>query len=269
MKFQILTHTNRRDVSIFLWFAVMLIAGHNYWGVETGLAEEILFQTESYRAELGGDAVWRSLVDQETSRSLLEADRSTSFAYLQLDGKSYTADSARRYGDQLVLGFSDVDTHLEYVIEQTDHWITFRLDCVLGTRPQRIAFLRIGVALTEHVGLHLNGTWDERTAVVVRGANRQTLCRSVVRSDSAELTASCQDEPGPPLEGSAASLLVVPTQELKTVMGLYAEEYGLPRNMTVEGLASKDSDMARGSYWFLNFSSSKKRTIQPCAVSCL
>ena len=227
-------------------------------------AEDILFQTKSCRAELGNDAVWQSLVDLQTGRSLLGTDRKTSIAFLQLDGKTHTANSARREADRLVLGFNGVDTQLQYTVEQADAWITFRLDRIVGPRPQRITFLRIGVALNEHVGSRLNGAWDQQTAVILRGANRQVLCRPVRRTGSTELTAEAQDEPGPRLEGSAASLLVLPTPEVRTVLARYATQYGLPENTAADGVAAKDLSIARGSYWFLSFAENQADQVIQC-----
>jgi hypothetical protein len=226
--------------------------------------EGVLFQTKSFRAELGDDAVWQSLTETQSGRSLLGADRKTPITYVQVGGKTYSANSATRDGNELVVGFAGIDTKLQYKIEQADNWVTFRLERIVGTRPQQITFFRISVGLTDHVGSRLNGAWDEQTAVVLRGANRQTLCRPTVRAESTELTASAQDEPGPKLEGSAASLFVVPTAALRTVMARYAEAYGLPTNTTPDGVASKDTQMARGSYWFLSFAEDEVDQVIDC-----
>ncbi len=231
-------------------------------------AENITFQTKSCRADLGNDALWQSLVEPQTGRSLLSADRKTPIATLQLNGKTCTANSARCEADRLILGFDNSDTRLEYTFEQADDWITFRLDRISGSRPQRITFLRIGVALTEHVGSCLNGAWDEQTAVILRGANRQALCRPVRRPGSTELTAEAQDEPGPKLEGTAASLLVVPTPEVPTVLARHAIQYSQPTNTAADGHASKDLSLARGSYWFLSFAENQvDQVIEYCRKS--
>ncbi len=243
----------------------ILVAAQLICGCSTVLlADAILFQADSFRAELGENAVWNSLIETQSERSLLATDRKTPIAYLQIDGKTYSANLARREGDRLVIAFGGIDTRLEYTIEQADHWVTFRLDRIVGARPQRIAFLRIGVAVTEHVGLRLNGAWDEQTSVVVRGANRQTLCRPIVRAESTELAASAQDVPGPRLEGSAASLFVAPTARLKAVLARYAEAHDLPTNTASDGIASKDTDNARGSYWFLSFAEDEVDQVIEC-----
>jgi len=246
--------------SIFYAFPAMLLLGVCL----PATAEEIVFQTQSFRVELGDNAVWKSLTETQTGRSLLAVDRNMPMAYVQIGGKTYSANAAACAGDRLIVKFGGIDTQLEYAIEQADNWITFRLDRIVGTRPQQITFLRIGTSLTEHVGSRLNGAWDQQTAVVVRGANRQTLCRPIGRDESAELTASAQDEPGPKLEGSAASLLVVPTTDLKTVMARYAETYDMPTNTTADVIASKDTPMARGSYWFLSFAENEVDQVIDC-----
>ena len=265
MRLAVRTRRQRHVISDGRRAMIVLLAVPFLCGCSIVMAGAIRFQATTYRAELGADAVWRSLVESETGRSLLAADQKTPFAYAQVDGKNYSASWARRDADRLILGFNTVDTQLEYTIEQADHWITFRLDRILGTRPQRVTLLRIGVALTEHVGLRLGGAWDERTAVLVRGVNRQTLCRPIARATSTELTASAQDEPGPKLEGATASLLVSSTFELTAVLARFADAYGLPTNTTDAGVASKDTDAARGSYWFLSFAESEvDRVIECC-----
>ena len=231
----------------------------------SGWAEDIVFQTESFRAELGADAVWQALVESTTGRALLATDRKTPIASLQIDGKTLSANSARREGDRLFLGFGGADTEIEFAVEEAEHWVTFRLERIAGRRPEKVTFLRIGVHLAGRVGRRLNGTWDGKTAAVVRGANRQTQCQPVQRAGSTELTASCQDAPGPRLEGSAATLLAVPTPELKAILAKHADAYGLPVNRTAGGVASRDTDMARGSYWFLSFAEDEvDRVIEYC-----
>ncbi|MHB8898885.1 MAG: WYL domain-containing protein, partial [Thermoguttaceae bacterium] len=226
--------------------------------------ETLVFETKFCRAELGEDAVWRSLIAIPGGRALLPSDRQTAIATVQLDGKSFAANSARREKDRLVVGFAGIDTRLEYTVEEADDWITFRLDRITGPRPQRITFVRIGTTLTEHVGLRLNGAWDPETAVILRGVIRQALCRPSRRDGWTELTAEAQDEPGPKLEGTGAALVVVPTAGIRPVMARLAERYGLPTNTTADGVASKDTDNARGSYWFLSFAENQVDQVIDC-----
>ena len=219
---------------------------------------------ELVSSSTGDDAVWRSLVETPTGRALLAADRKTPIAFVQIDGKTYSTNSAARRGDTLVVGFASVDTELEYDLQRADDWLTFRLARIRGVRPQGITFLRIGVDLTEHVGTRLNGAWDEETAVVLRGANRQALCRPGRRGESIELTAAAQDEPGPKLEGTAAALVVAPTERIRDVLARFAEVYDLPTNTTSDGVASKDTSQARGSYWFLRFGEGEVEQVIEC-----
>lgn len=154
---------------------------------------EIRFQTERFSAVVGADALWRELIETGSGDSLLA--RNTPIALAQVGGRTCAANSAGLAGDRLSVGFSGADTRLEYAIEQSPDWVTFRLRRITGTRPQRVTLLHIAVTPTEHVGLRLNGAWNDRAAVVLMGAGRQTLGRPARRGGWTDLAAVAQDAP--------------------------------------------------------------------------
>ena len=47
-------------------------------------------------------------------------------------------------------------------------------------------------------------------------------------------------------------------------MARLAEAYGMPVNKTPDGVASKDTDMARDSYWFLSFAENEVDKVIEC-----
>ena len=100
---------------------------------------EIRFQTERFSAVVGADALWRELIETGSGDSLLA--RNTPIALAQVGGRTCAANSAGLAGDRLSVGFSGADTRLEYAIEQSPDWVTFRLRRITGTRPQRVTLL--------------------------------------------------------------------------------------------------------------------------------
>ena len=111
---------NRLATSRFRWAANLLLAVQLLCAGSAVLAEEILLQTKSYQATLGKNAVWQSLVDTQSNRSLLATDRKTSIAFIQIDGKTYSANSADRQAERLTVGFSGVDTQLNRLLITRD-----------------------------------------------------------------------------------------------------------------------------------------------------
>ncbi len=224
---------------------------------------EIRFQTKRFSAVVGADAVWRELIETGSGQSLLA--RNTPIALVQVDGRTCAANSAAFAGDRLSVGFSGADTRLEYAIEQSSDWVTFRLSRITGTRPERVTLLQIAVTPTEHVGPRLNGAWNDRAAVVLMGTGRQTLGRPARREGWTDLAAVAQDAPGPRLEQSAAALIVAPLAQIRGVLADLAAAYKLPTNVAEDGTPSKDTAAARGSYWFLSFAEAEvDRVIEYC-----
>jgi hypothetical protein len=231
-----------------LWATVALVIGLS----AQSPGAEIVFQNARFRAGLGEDAVWRSLVDTTTGHDYCAADKRVAFATVRVDEKTHTANRASLAGDRLTVGFAGCDTQLVYAVETADDWITFRLAEVAGARPSHVTLVRIGVTIAERGGSRLNAAWNDRYAVCLRGVNLQTQGFQSRASDYRLLQAATQDFPGPKLEGAGAALVCAPTAELRSVLRRLAEAYDLVRNGG-DGVPSKDLPIARQSYWFLSF----------------
>ncbi len=198
------------------------------------------------------DARWRSMFDKATGRELVPEGVALPIAEVSHGGKRFAAAKASLDGDTLVLSFANTDTVLTYAFETTENWIVFRLRAVQGTRPESMTLLQLPVAIAENVGGRLNVAWDDRTAVCMMAASRQADCRG--RSGRhAMLTATTQDAPGPKLEGAAVAIIVSPTPELKTIAREASLAFGLLTNEDASGAPAKDTELVRGSYWFLSF----------------
>lgn len=242
----------------FLVAALALVLGA--WGS----GAEIALENARFRAVLGNDAVWRSLVDKATGADYCAGDKRVSLAAVRVEGKTRNASRALLAGDRLTVGFADCDTQLGYAVSTTDDWIAFKLVEVTGTRPSHVTVVRVGVTITERGGSRLNAAWNERYAVCLRGINLQTQGSQSRASDYRLLQATTQDFPGPKLEGAGAALIGAPTAELRPILCRLSEAYDLVCNEE-EGVPSRDLAIARQSYWFLGFAENEvDRVIDYC-----
>jgi hypothetical protein len=233
-----------------IWTVIVLL-----WIVVGSHADgsDIVLENGRFRAVLGEDAVWRSLVDMTTGKDYCAVSNPLSLASARVDGKTYNADRASLQSDRLRVGFGSCDTELTYAVSTTDDWIAFRLEEIKGTRPTHLTLVRVAVAITERAGSRLCAAWNEDYAVCLRGINLQTHGSLSRRKDHSLLTATSQDAPGPKLEGAGAALIAAPTADLKPILSRIAVTFDLPRNVEFGGTSSRDLPIARQSYWFLSF----------------
>jgi hypothetical protein len=213
----------------------------------------VVFENARFRAVLGDDAVWRSFVDNKSGKEYCAAKARVKFADAVVAGKSHAANRASLSGARLTIGLAGCDTQLVYSVEKNEDWVAFRLDEIAGTRPSHVTVVRVGVTITQRVGSCLGGAWNRDYAVCLRGLNLQTSGHCSRAGDHVQLVSAAQDAPGPKLEGSGAAILATPPAELRGVLRKFAAAYDLPRNEGPDGTLSKDSPIARQSYWFLGF----------------
>ncbi|MDY0169479.1 MAG: hypothetical protein RBS80_23255 [Thermoguttaceae bacterium] len=213
---------------------------------------EVTMENSRARLIISEDARWRSLADKATGRELIPEGVALPVAEVVHGGKRFAAARAAADGDALTISFADTDTVLTYAFERAGNWIVLRLRSVAGTRPESMTLLQLPVAITKNVGTRLNVAWDDETAVCMMAATRQTDCRGRA-GRHAVLSASTQDSPGPELEGAAAAIIVSPTSQLKTIAREASHAFGLLTNEDADGTPVKDTELVRGSYWFLSF----------------
>lgn len=221
-------------------------------------AAEIVFENARVRAVLGDDAAWRSLVDKATGADYCAKSPPMAFAAGTVEETPGTAAKTRQArrasfdGGRLVIGLEGGATELTYAVRIESDWITFTLAAVAGPRPTTLTVVRLPVAPTDHVGPHVGAAWNDRTAVGLMAINLQTQVAAKKLRDRTELSATTQDSPGPRLEGSGAALVVAPPAEFRRLLQRLAAACGLPQN-EADGVPSKESPLARQSYWFIGF----------------
>jgi hypothetical protein len=182
---------------------------------------------------------------------------------VQHGGKSFPANRASQENQTLSVGLP-VPTRCCSTIESQPDWIVFRLETVRGTRPERVTLLQLPAAWIANLGRRLNAAWDDRTTACLMAAGMQTDCRPR-DGKFAVLEAMTQDSPGPPLEGAAAAVIVSATEDFKSIARAASHAFGLPTNEDAQGTPVKDTELARGSYWFLSLAESEAdRMIQLC-----
>ncbi len=215
-------------------------------------AAEVTIGNQRARIVLNDDATWASLIDEAGGRECLAPGAKLALASIRHEGKTHNASAVALSNDELTFQFADIDTTFTYAVDRQPDWIAFRLQSIAGTRPERADVVRVPVGITQNVGRRLNAAWDEQTTVCVMAANRQVDCRGSA-GEFATLAAATQDAPGPKMEGAAAALIVSPTEEFKGIAHQASHAFGLLTNEDADGTPVKDTDLARGSYWFLSF----------------
>ncbi len=213
---------------------------------------EVTFENARARCVIAANGHWQSLVDKATGRELLPDGVAMPIAEARHGGERFAVSGATADGDALTLSFAGTDTVLTYTVERADKWIVLRLRSVAGTRPESMTLVQLPVGITENVGGRLNIAWDDETAVCLMAATRQADCRAR-RGRHAVLTATTQDFPGPRLEGAGAAILIGPTSAFKPLARAASHAFGLLTNEDADGTPVKDTDLVRGSYWFLSF----------------
>jgi len=187
------------------------------------------------------------------------------------DGVWHPANALRQEGETLELGFKDTDTTVSLAVETPGEWIALRVVRVGGARPKAVRFVMLDSGFTETVGRRLNIGWNKDHALcvmavspltdtLVSGQTQVTLQETIAavnRGDGGavphvRLTASVQDAPGPKMEGAAAAIIACRTPDFRRVAREVSHAYGLLTNETADGTPVKDTEMVRGSYFFVS-----------------
>ena len=221
-----------------------------FMGWSNALAQTVL-ETDAFRLVVSETGCWQSLVELRTGRELCDAGAKLPLASATILGKSAGATGGRSNGDALEVVFGGTGTTVTYRVERAADWIRFTLARVDGPRPERLTLVQVPVALTANVGRRLDLAWDERTSVCLLAGSQQTDCAAAAKQDHTLLAATTQDAPGPKLEGASAALIVCPTPRIREVLRRASNEFGLLTNEK-DGVPAKDTDAARGSYWFVS-----------------
>ena len=107
------------------------------------VAAESVFENSQFRAVLGEDAAWRSLIDKRSGTDYCPAKTPIRFGDAIVAGKPRAANRASLACDAPTISLAGCDTQLAYQVTTGDDWITFRLVGIAGAaqpgddRPRR------------------------------------------------------------------------------------------------------------------------------------
>lgn len=167
----------------------------------------------------------------------------------------YPANSLRREGDKLIVGFSVAPYEAVVRVQEKESYVNFFLDSFIVhptdygnlrmDKPPAAEFclLQLPVADRENFGPWLNVSWDENTAVNVLASDSRTLIDAQVREGYHILNATVRRDIR--LQGPGAALIVAPKERLLDCVAAVEEDFDLPR-----GVESRRSDYVNQSIYY-------------------
>lgn len=213
-------------------------------------AADVVIKAPTATVTLSDEGLWKSLQGADGAE-LCVAAANLPIAQVSTARGSGPCSSARLAGDTLTLGFAKTGTELTYEVTPSAHWLVLKLVGVSGERPTSLTLCQIPVNLTEKVGRRLSAAYDAQRAVCLMAANHQADCGAARGKGVSTLRAQTQDAPGPKIEGAACALIVCPTPQLKPILREASHAFGLLTNEDASGTPAKDTELRRGSYWFM------------------
>ncbi|MBR3222115.1 MAG: hypothetical protein IKF72_07755 [Kiritimatiellae bacterium] len=234
-------------------------------------SDVILFETETFRLEVGTNAVARSLVVKATGEEMIDArDGLAMFSVTQErpfnneiklmwphKRTAYPANRVRRDGDRLVIGFETAPYEAVVGVKPGDGYLAFELEgfncvrqltygglCMDLPPAARFRVLQLPVKLRENVGDWLNVVWDDRAAVAVVGADPYAEVDHESRTGCEVLHADFSR--GMRLKGGRAAIVAGAGRDAFLVaMDGLERDFNLPRGVQNR----RDSRLKASIYW--------------------
>lgn len=243
-----------KSVKICLILGVCSLPFHN--GFATAVAkqhsppEEIIIENGEMRLVLGSDGTAIGLLHKPTGEECLEkAYNLPVFAiteerpydneqFLIYPAKSriYPANSIRRSGNELKVGFRENSYTATIALNITDHYIGFTLTKLdyeiekIGVkRPTEIdafTLLQLPIKKRRRFGEWLNVVWDEKVAVNILATDRFTRIDAAENKGYYRMFAAAENEVK--LMGVGAALITTETGKLLSCIDRIEREYNLP-----------------------------------------
>lgn len=221
-------------------------------GAMTSATAEVVLTAPNFKAVLSDQGRWVSL-QNAAGRELCFAEAKLPLATVTTPQGSGNCTAVSLAGQRLTVRFGKLDTVLTYELRPTADWLEFKLVAIAGTRPAEVTLVQLPVALTQYVGRRLVGAWDDEQAVCLLAATPHPDCWAGSQAGKYTLVrATAKDAPGPKLEGAAVALVVAPSPALKPLLRRASHAFGSLLNEDAQGTPVKDTELPRGSYWFLS-----------------
>jgi len=154
---------------------------------------------------------------------------------------TYPANSLRREGDKLIVGFSVAPYEAVVQVEEKESYVNFKLDSFIvhptdygklridAPPATEFCLLQLPVADRENFGPWLNVSWDENTAVNVLASDPCTLIDAEKRECYHIINATVRRDIR--LKGPGAALIVAPKEQLLDCVAAVEEDFDLPRGV--------------------------------------
>lgn len=231
--------------------------------------ENIIIENPLFRLTVGSDCVPKSLFCKATGEECLaNSEQMPLFTVTQerpfnneiklaypCKRTTYKANSLRREGDKLIVGFHIAPYEAVVKITETPQYVAFSLDSFIvhptdyGTlrveKPPVAEFclLQLPVIKREHYGEWLNVSWDDKTAVNVLATAPQTLIDG--EEHSSYLTMHADVRKDIRLKGPGAALIVCATEDFLDAVAAVEEDFDLPR-----GVESRRGPLINASIYY-------------------
>jgi len=229
----------------------------------------IVIENPRFRLTVGEDCITQSLTCKESGEECLARDAKLPlFSVTQerpfnnevklstlCKKTAYPANSLRREGDKLMVGFSVAPYEAVVRVQEKEDYVNFWLDSFtvhstdydglkMDTPPAaEFCLLQLPVADRENFGSWLNVSWDENTAVNVLASHPKTLIDAEKRGNYHILNATVRRDIG--LQGPGAALIVAPKEKFLDCVASVEEDFDLPR-----GVESRRSSYVNQSIYY-------------------
>lgn len=247
-------------------------------------ARDVVLENARFRLTLGADAAAKSFVITETGEEMLDGKSSVPFFSVTQERPYnneiklvepnvrtvYPADSLRREGDDLIVGFRTAPYEAVVSVHVTDDYISFTLKgfrvdfedyrlspqstrTLAMTAPPATEFRLAHLVLRrrENFGHWLNTVWDAKGAVALLGTSPAAVVSSAEKDGAVTLTADALKSVR--LKGTSVAIVADAGGEaLLDRIDAFERDFGLPR-----GVANRRKALANASiYWTSDLSPS-------------
>lgn len=252
------------------WFATLSLLMLS-WTMSTATAQhDIVIENEQMQLVIGSNAIAKSLIYKTTNEEcLLASDSIPIFSVTQErpyhneiklahpnKRMTFKANSIRRDGNKLIVGFELVPYDAIIRIKETPNYIGFTFEdfCVhpnvypsyLKITPPpatEICFLQLPIGNRKNFGEWLNVSWDDNIAVNVLGTDPFARIDADQRNGYRILRADAVK--GVKLREVGAALIVSETKDLLDNIAKVEEDFGLPK-----GVESRRNLQTQLSYYW-------------------
>ncbi len=225
--------------------------------------EEIVIENEMTRLVITNDGIVKSLIHKPTNEECLEIGQNLpAFTVTQYHPykneiklaypfreTEFEADSVRREGDKLIVGFELVDFEAVVDLNVKAQYIGLSIERFIpgegesSAKVDEMCLLQLPVREKENFGSWLNVVWGDQTAINLLATDPYAKVGSEEGRGFRILKAGMVSEVKK--EGIGAALITSPTNQLLDHITLVEEDYNLP-----QGVKNRKNEQYNASYYW-------------------